>query len=84
MTKNINNFTEGGGISVSSTDSVPEGVNNLYYTSARSTAAIGSDPNYKNAESLFLVPMTGPSTIGGQILISDGAIWQLSKSAKVA
>jgi hypothetical protein len=81
MSKNIDNRNAiVTGISVSSTDSVPEGVTNLYYTASRVNSLIGTDPNYKNAESIFLSPISGPALFGGQMLIYDGTVWQVTSN----
>jgi len=75
-TKNINNINTSGGGSIKSTDLLPEGAVNLYFTQPRVSAAFAADPNYKNAESLFLVPINGPASNAGQVLVFDGTFWQ--------
>lgn len=75
-TKNINNLPTSGGSNIKNTDFLPEGATNLYYTTTRASTAIATDPNYKNAESLFLIPMNGPANNAGQVLVYDGTFWQ--------
>ena len=84
MSKNIDNRNKvATGISVSSTDSVPEGSQNLYHTDLRVNTLIEDHPDYKNAESLFLAPISGPGLFGGQVLNYDGAIWQVSSNLRL-
>jgi hypothetical protein len=75
-TKNINNIASGVGGNIKNTDYLTEGSTNLYFTTVRVATAIASDPNYKNAESLFLVPINGPPSNPGQVLVYDGSVWQ--------
>jgi hypothetical protein len=84
MSKNIDNRNKvATGISVSSTDSVPEGSQNLYHTDLRVNTLIEGHPDYKNAESLFLAPISGPGLFGGQIMNYDGAVWQVSSNLRL-
>jgi hypothetical protein len=81
MPKNIENQNQvATGISVGSTDDVPEGTTNLYYSDLRAVSAVQSDTGYKNAEFIYGVPIAGPTTAGGQILISNGTSWNNSNS----
>jgi len=76
MVKNINNESSvAGGLAVGSTDDLPEGATNLYYTDARALAAVSADLGWQNATSIHSIPIVGPTTGGGQILISDGTQW---------
>lgn len=80
MVKNIDNIAGGGGASISNTDSLAEGINNLYFTETRTITALQNDNSYKNAESIYGVPVDGPSTQGGQLLISNGVNWVTSNN----
>lgn len=73
--KNIDNATPGVDFQLADTDNLPEGSVNLYFTISRTIDALKYDSSYKNAESIFGIPIDGPSTQGGQILVSDGVTW---------
>jgi hypothetical protein len=82
--KNIDNRSkDSSGLVVKNTDSVPEGTVNLYYTISRVNTLIESNSNYKNAESLFSAPISGPGVLPGGLLSFDGAIWQVTNNLRL-